>query len=306
MSENMTFAPRSETLNLEDMTTICRAFVALGVKKIRLTGGEPTIHPDFDELLEALDGMQGLDTIAVTTNGSRLTEKAQFLANTKVKQLNISIDSIDPDNFRRITRTGSLQEVIDGIDAAKTAGIERIRLNAVVSAGVNSHELLDLLHFAIEKECHIAFIEEMPLGNMNDYSRSSHFLSNDDVLRLLSQHYDLALLPAKMKQAGPASYYKVKGQVTEVGFISPHSHNFCEQCNRVRLTRKGELILCLGQESSIDLRAVLDQAKSVGENELEALKTAISSAMMQKPDSHDFDVSNDGVQVVRFMNVTGG
>ena len=306
MPEDMSFAPRSETLNVDEMTVICAAFVELGVKKIRLTGGEPTIHPDFDELLARLDELPGLDTIAVTTNGSKLEEKAALIASKKVRQLNISLDSVNADNFKKITRTGSLSEVIAGIDAAKAAGIERVRLNAVVSSGMNTHELVDLLDFAVEKECHIAFIEEMPLGDMSHYSRSEHYLSNDDVLSLLAEHYILEPLISKLQQAGPASYYQVAGSKTEVGFISPHSHNFCEQCNRVRLTRKGELILCLGQEDAIDLRAVMRDAKGSELEVIAAVKEAIVDAMTKKPDSHQFDVQNDEVQVVRFMNVTGG
>ncbi|MCK5881465.1 MAG: GTP 3',8-cyclase MoaA [Sinobacterium sp.] len=307
MPENMEFSPRSEALSVDEMTMICTAFVELGVKKIRLTGGEPTIHPDFDDLLGRLDAISGLDAIAVTTNGSMLQEKAlQIASKKKVQQLNISLDSVDEDNFKRITRTGNLHEVVAGIDAAKAAGIKRLRLNVVVSAGVNTHEMIDLLAFAIEKECHIAFIEEMPLGNMSDYSRSEHFLSNDDVLQLLQTRYSLLPLISRLKQAGPASYYKVENSVTEVGFISPHSNNFCDQCNRVRLTRKGELILCLGQEQAIDLRAVMMDAQNNNQDVLAVMKLAIVEAMAHKPDSHQFDTQDDDVQVVRFMNVTGG
>ncbi len=307
MPEDMAFEPRQEALHVDEMLTICAAFVELGIKKIRLTGGEPTIHPDFDQLLMGLDGLDGLKNIAVTTNGSKLLEKAPLIAlNKKVKQLNVSLDSVDEDNFKRITRTGALADVVAGIDAAKAAGIERIRLNVVVSSGVNTHELTQLLDFAIEKECHIAFIEEMPLGDMSNYSRSEHFLSNDDVLRLFSKNYDLKPLMSRKQQAGPARYYSLQGSLTEVGFISPHSNNFCEQCNRVRLTRKGELILCLGQEQAIDLRAVIRQADTHELSALDLLKKSIVEAMQHKPDSHQFDHQNDGVQIVRFMNVTGG
>jgi len=304
MPEDMTFAPRAEALSVSELLLICTAFIELGVKKIRLTGGEPTIHPDFDALLQGLDVLPGLENIAVTTNGSKLIEKAPLIASKKVRQLNVSLDSLDAESFKRITRTGNLSDVIAGIDAARAAGIERIRINAVVSSGVNTHELTDLLQFAVDKQCHIAFIEEMPLGDMSAYSRSDHFFSNDDVLKVLSKEFSLAPLASTLKQAGPATYYQVRGAVTEVGFISPHSSNFCGQCNRVRLTRKGELILCLGQEDAVDLRAVLRESEPYAA--LAEVKKTILTAMLNKPDSHEFDAQNDGVQVVRFMNVTGG
>ena len=264
----------------------------------------PTIHPDFDLLLQGLDALAGFENIAVTTNGSKLVEKAPVIASKKVKQLNISLDSVNNESFRRITRTGNLSDVVAGIDAAKAVGIKRIRLNTVVSSGANTDELVSLLQFAVEKECHIAFIEEMPLGDMETYSRSDHYLSNDEALRILSKQFSLAPLGSELKPAGPATYYQVKGALTEVGFTSPHSNNFCAQCNRVRLTRKGELILCLGQESVIDLKAVLRDSKP--EKAVYKVKEAIVAAMLIKPDSHEFDAQNDGVQVVRFMNVTGG
>jgi len=304
MPENMQFEPRNEQLASEELLLICRAFVELGVEKIRLTGGEPTIHPDFDDLLMGLSAIDGLQNIALTTNGSRLAQKADLIAQSKIKQVNISLDSVDPENFKRITRTGDLSQVVAGIDEAKRIGVERLRLNAVVSQGVNDQELVDLLMFAIDKACHIAYIEEMPLGDMSDYSRREHFLSNQDVKQILQRHVELLPMTQKRRQAGPAHYYQVQGSATEVGFISPHSQNFCSQCNRVRLTRKGELILCLGQEDAVDLRAIVRQC----DNELSAinaLKDAILAAMQIKPDSHEFDM-DDGVQVVRFMNVTGG
>ncbi len=311
MPENMQFAPRSEQLEVQELLLICQAFVELGVKKIRLTGGEPTIHPDFDRLLLDLSKLPGLENVALTTNGSKLAEKAEVLAHSKVQQVNISLDSVEAENFKHITRTGSLAEVVEGIDAAKAIGIKRVRLNAVVSQGANAHEVLDLLRFAIEKQCHIAFIEEMPLGDMKAYSRSSHYLSNQDVRKMIRQQFELLPLTQKRKQAGPAEYYRVLGVEgssdlnTEVGFISPHSNKFCDQCNRVRLTRKGELILCLGQEDALDLKAIVRESENSGQA-LNALKQEIVNAMQVKPDAHDFDHSNDGTQVVRFMNVTGG
>ena len=311
MPENMTFAPRSEQLEVSELLLICQAFVELGVEKIRLTGGEPTIHPDFDRLILELSKLKGLKNIALTTNGSKLAKKSEVLSQSKVQQVNISLDSVNPDNFKHITRTGSLTEVVKGIDAAIALGIKRVRLNAVVSHGANGHEILDLLKFAMSKQCHIAFIEEMPLGDMRDYSRASHFLSNQDVRKAIKQEYDLIPLTQKRKQAGPAEYYRVLGKdglchsPTEVGFISPHSNKFCDQCNRVRLTRKGELILCLGQEDALDLKSIVRGSENKNET-IDALKQAIKSAMQVKPDAHNFDHQEDDVQVVRFMNITGG
>ena len=305
MPEQMQFEPRQEQLASTELLMIARAFTELGVSKIRLTGGEPTIHPDFDFLLAALSGIDALQTIALTTNGSTLIQKAAAIKQSKVQQLNISLDSLQADNFKRITRCGDLSAVLSGISRASELDVKRIRLNVVVSAGVNDHELDDLLDFAIKQNIHIAFIEEMPLGSMPNYSRSAHFLSNQQVKEHFVARYTLLPMLEKRVQSGPAEYYKIAGSSTELGFISPHSNNFCSSCNRVRLTRKGELILCLGQESSVDLRAVI-RAHTDEQEQLVQLKQTIIAAMAAKPESHQFDHSSDDVQVVRFMNVTGG
>ena len=307
MPEDMTFAPRRDNLASDELVLICRAFVELGVKKIRLTGGEPMIHPDFPQLLSRLSAFEQLERIAVTTNGSLLQQYLPQIKHSKVSQLNISLDSIDPAAFSAITRTktGEFERVVAGIEAAVKAGIERIRLNAVVSKGFNDHELVDLVRFALDKGVHIAFIEEMPMGHMPDYHRSEHYLSNEDVRLQLEQHFELEAQTNQRQQAGPARYFTVAGTHSEVGFISPHSDNFCAACNRVRVTREGQLVLCLGNEDSLDLRTIVREQAS--ENDaLVALKAAIVQALGRKPESHKFDIANDDWQVVRFMNVTGG
>ncbi|CAA0101540.1 GTP 3',8-cyclase [BD1-7 clade bacterium] len=310
MPEDMSFAPRHENLECDELLLICRAFVELGVEKIRLTGGEPMVHPDFPGLLQKLNALDGLSSIAVTTNGSLLQQHIPILADSKVKQLNISLDSVNPETFSRITRTraGELDKVIAGIDAAVEAGIERVRLNAVVSNGYNHDELVDLVRFAIDRQVHVAFIEEMPMGDMPDYKRSEKYLSNQTVKNQLADVFTLLPMTEKRQQAGPAVYHKVAGTQTEVGFISPHSQNFCSSCNRVRVTRKGQLVLCLGNDDGLDLRQVIRQHADTNDRRepLIALKQAIADALTRKPEAHQFDIAQDDWQVVRFMNVTGG
>lgn len=302
MPEDMQFAPKRENLETAELELICQAFVELGIKKIRLTGGEPLIFPEFGPLLQAISKYDGLERIAITTNGALLAEKIDWIKNSKVQQLNISLDSIDPEVFTRITRVGKLEAVLQGIDAAIEAKIERIRLNAVVSKGFNENSMADLVNFAIEKGVHIAFIEEMPMGNMAKYNRSEQYVSNETIKARLNQRFNLVPETKKLMQSGPAHYYSIPNTKTQVGFISPHSNNFCDTCNRVRLTRKGELVLCLGNDSAIDLRALVRTSP----NPLQDLKTTIVNALSCKPKAHKFDIENDGHQVVRFMNVTGG
>jgi cyclic pyranopterin phosphate synthase len=302
MDETMQFEPRSEHLLADELLLICQAFVELGVKKIRLTGGEPLIHPDFPYLLHKLSAFEQLENIAVTTNGSKIVEHIDEIRSSKISQLNISLDSIRPESFTALTRIGDLADVLAGIDAAVKAGVKRIRLNAVVAKGFNDDQLAELLQFAIERGVHIAFIEQMPMGEMKSLRRSQQYLSNSEVREKLAEQYQLLPMLDKRAQAGPAEYYRLANCTTEVGFISPHSNKFCDSCNRVRLTRKGELVLCLGQDDSIDLRALIRQSAQP----LQAVKQAIVAALAQKPEAHDFNVSSDETQVLRFMNVTGG
>ncbi|WIX34832.1 GTP 3',8-cyclase MoaA [Salinicola sp. JS01] len=299
MSEEMTFLPRAQVLTLEELEQVARAFTELGVEKIRLTGGEPLVRQGVDGLVERIGGLSGLRELAMTTNGASLRKHAVALKRGGLSRLNISLDSLDPERFRRLTRTGDLAKVIDGIHAAQDAGFERIKLNAVVLKGRNDDEILDLVDFARAEGLDISFIEEMPLGDVSDHSRGETFYSSDAVqARIETRH---ALLPSAESSLGPSRYFRMHDSDSRIGFISPHSHNFCSTCNRVRVTVEGRLLLCLGNEHSVDLRHTLRRYPG----ELEPLKEQIVAAMALKPERHHFTTDGD-VQVVRFMNMTGG
>ena len=299
MSEEMTFLPRTQVLSLEELSQVARAFTELGVEKIRLTGGEPLVRKGIDELVTDIGALPGLKDFAMTTNGAGLRRHARALHEGGMTRLNVSLDSLDPERFKRLTRTGDLAKVIDGIHAAQDAGFERIKLNAVILRGRNDDEVLDLVDFAREEQLDISFIEEMPLGDVSDHSRGETFYSSDDVQASIESRY--ALIPSPETTLGPSRYFRMPDSDSRVGFISPHSHNFCSTCNRVRVTVEGRLLLCLGNEHSVDLRATLRQYPG----ELEPLKEQIVTAMDLKPERHHFSTDGD-VQVVRFMNMTGG
>ncbi len=299
MAEEMTFLPRSHILTLEELRLIAHAFVNLGVKKIRITGGEPLVRNNVVSLLHSLNGLEGLQELVMTTNGSQLEKYARPLRQAGVSRLNISIDSLQADKFQAITRVGKLDRVLQGIEAARNAGFERIKLNAVIQRGHNDDEVNDLLEFCLARDLDITFIEEMPLGRVNEHGRKQHFCSSDEVKAIIEGRYPL--IPTTESSKGPSRYFKLPGTATRVGFISPHSHNFCGQCNRVRLTAEGRLLLCLGNEHSVDLRAVVRQHPG----QLAPLQEAIIGAMALKPKSHQFDLDAEP-QIVRFMNMTGG
>ncbi len=299
MSEDMTFLPRAQVLTLEELGLVARAFTELGVEKIRLTGGEPLVRRGIDSLVEEVGALPGLKDFAMTTNGAGLGKYAKALHAGGLRRLNISLDSLDADKFRRLTRTGNLSKVIEGIHAAREAGFERIKLNAVILKNRNDDEVLDLVEFSRHEGLDISFIEEMPLGDVSDHDRAETYCSSDEVKALIEHRH--ALLPTAESTLGPSRYYRMHDSDTRVGFISPHSHNFCDTCNRVRVTVEGRLLLCLGNEHSVDLRAVLRRYPG----DIEALKSAIVDAMPLKPERHHFTTDGD-VQVVRFMNMTGG
>ena len=299
MSEEMTFLPRAQVLTLEEIAQVAQAFTELGVEKIRLTGGEPLVRRNIEQLVSSIGALPGLRDFAMTTNGAGLRRHAEALRHGGMKRLNISLDSLDPERFRRLTRTGDLDKVLDGISAARQAGFERIKLNAVVLKGRNEDEVLDLVEFSRAEGLDISFIEEMPLGDVSDHSRAETYCSSDEVRERIEQRYPL--MATTEATAGPSRYYRMEDSETRVGFISPHSHNFCASCNRVRVTVEGRLLLCLGNEHSVDLRAVLRRYPG----DLEKLKAAIVEAMPLKPERHHFTTDGD-VQVVRFMNMTGG
>lgn len=295
----MSFLPRDEVLSLEECSRLVKAFVSLGVSKVRITGGEPLVRKNVLSLLEDISNLPGLKELVMTTNGSQLEHFAEPLKKAGVRRLNISLDSLDAERFRKITRVGDLGKVLRGLAAAKQAGFERIRLNTVLMRGVNDDEALSMLRFAIDQGIDISYIEEMPLGEV-DHSRGSTYVSNETTLKLLGKHYQL--ISSMESSGGPARYWRVPHTQTRVGFISPHSHNFCESCNRVRITCKGELFLCLGQEDKIDLMPLLRNHP----NDDQPLINAILGSMRTKPKGHDFDLRRNAPAVIRFMSQTGG
>lgn len=298
MGEDMEFLPREEILTLEECARLVRVFVDLGVVKVRITGGEPLVRKDAIKLFEEIGALPGLRELTLTTNGSQLVHYALPLKNAGVKRINISLDSLDEAIFRRITRTGDLNKVLVGIDAARAAGFEKVKLNSVLMRGINDHEINSLVDFAIDKELDIAFIEEMPLGQV-DHARTQTWFSNDEALEQLQQRY--TLVSSAETTGGPAHYYRIPHTRTRIGFISPHSHNFCEACNRVRITCKGELYLCLGQNDQVDLMPLL---RSQADDAM--LRQAIIDSMQIKPKGHDFDIRRAEPAVIRFMSMTGG
>ncbi|MGB2832193.1 MAG: GTP 3',8-cyclase MoaA [Methylotenera sp.] len=299
MSEEMTFLPRIEVLSLEECARIVKVFVSLGVSKVRITGGEPLVRKNALWLFEEIGKLEKLKELVVTTNGSQLEKHAKALKQSGVQRINVSLDSLKAERFKQITRTGNLEQVLAGLQASIDAGFSGIKLNTVLIRGTNDDETVDLVQFAIDKKIDISFIEEMPLGNVN-HARESTFVSNTDTLKLLQSEY--SLLASTETTGGPARYWRVANSDTKVGFISPHSHNFCESCNRVRITCKGELYLCLGQEDKIDLMPLLREYP----NDDQPLIDAILSSMTIKPKGHDFDLRRAEPVVIRFMSHTGG
>lgn len=297
MAEDMTFLPKSKVLSLEEMAMVSQAFVELGVEKIRLTGGEPLVRNGLIELAQSLSKLEGLRELVMTTNGVLLEKFAKPLQQAGVSRINISIDSLQESRFKTLTRFGQLSDVLTGIDAAREAGFKAIKLNAVILKGVNDDEVVSLTQFAVDKGVDISFIEEMPLGEISSHLRTHTALSNTSIKEQLAQHFELQDSDFNDPASGPSRYQKVANSNTKVGFISPMSHNFCASCNRVRVTAEGLLLLCLGNEHSLDLRDIV-------RNEPEMLKEQIVKSMQRKPEKHTFD-PND-ITITRHMSVTGG
>jgi len=249
--------------------------------------------------MEDVAALPGLRELVVTTNGSQLARLAGDLRAAGVRRLNISLDSLDAERFKRITRGGRLEQVMAGIEAAREAGFERIKINSVILRNRNHDEVVPLVRFAAERGLDISFIEEMPLGVIADHDRAEAYYSSDQIREDLTREF--ALLPTAETTGGPSRYYLLPEFGTRVGFISPHSHNFCDSCNRVRLTVEGRLLLCLGQEHSVDLRVVVREHPG----DLERLKQAIRDSMAIKPKGHDFVLTGQPV-IFRHMNATGG
>jgi len=299
MSEKMHFLPRAQILSLEELLLIGRAFSELGTGKIRITGGEPLVRRNIIWLLQQLAALPGLDELVMTTNGSQLEKLAPAIRAAGVRRLNISLDSLQPRRFRQLTRVGDLHKVLRGIDAALAAGFERLKINSVMLKNRNHDEAEKLLQFAIDRGMDISFIEEMPLGQINEHDRAQLYYSSDQLLGQLRRSF--SLLPSTHSSGGPSRYYQVNDSGTRVGFISPHSHNFCASCNRVRLTVEGRLLLCLGQEHSVDLRQLIRAYPG----DSQRLQQAIVASMAIKPKGHEFEL-NRQTAILRFMNMTGG
>jgi cyclic pyranopterin phosphate synthase len=299
MSEDMKFLPRASLLSLEEIVRVGRAFVDLGVNKIRITGGEPLHRRDILKVFRELGELEGLRDLTVTTNGTQLSRFASELRAAGVTRINVSLDSLRADRYRELTRNGRIEQVMRGLDAAQAAGFDRIKLNAVVLKHRNHDEVHDLVAFAVDRDFDISFIEEMPLGVVAGHDRAECYFSSDQIREVLASEYEL--VPTTETTGGPSRYYRIPGVATRVGFISPHSHNFCELCNRVRLTSEGRLLLCLGQEHSVDLRRVV--RANPGDDE--TLRKAIVGAMEIKPRGHDFNIEAKPV-ILRHMNHTGG
>jgi GTP 3',8-cyclase len=302
MAESMRFLPHSELMSFEEAERIVRCFVSLGVDKVRVTGGEPLVRQQLPTLLAALSGIPGVGELALTTNGSQLVRYAAKLRRAGVNSLNISLDSLRSERFRAITRTGDLQDVLTGIKAARLVGFERIRLNCVLMRGVNDDELVDLTHYAVRHDLDIAFIEEMPLGGIAD--RAARQMTAERLIEQLSQH--MPLQASSDNTGGPARYWQVLGAKSRVGLIAPHSNNFCESCNRVRITARGDLYPCLGQDHSVALLPLL----RAHPDDDAPLRQAILHTLGSLPRGHDFAPapasSGAAPKIMRFMSLTGG
>ena len=318
MAEDMTFMPRKEVLSLEELTRLSKVFVALGVKKIRITGGEPLVRNNIISLFRNIGNIPGLEELCLTTNGSQLTRYANELVEAGVDRLNISLDTLKADRFKALTRFGELDKVLKGIEVASKAGFKRIKINAVLMQNHNVDEAIDLASFALENNLDISFIEEMPLGEITSHARDAEFISSQGLRDILSQRFTLT--EDTYKTGGPSRYWLTQGYSGKVGFISPHSDNFCASCNRVRVTATGRLLLCLGNEHSVDLRSVMRQHPSpkhemindvynkdiqINKDMDPILASAIINAMTIKPEKHEFDLT-EPPQILRFMNTTGG
>ncbi len=302
MSEHMTFLPKPELLSLEELDRLCSAFIAKGVKKLRLTGGEPLVRKNILWLVEALSRhlkSGALEELTFTTNGSQLAKYASDLARFGVKRINVSVDTLDAAKFRNITRWGELAKVLNGIEAARTAGL-KIKLNAVALKGVNEDEFDDMILYAHERDMDLTLIETMPLGEI-DGDRTDQYLPLSIVRARMMDKWTLEDIP--YKTGGPARYVRVKETGGKIGFITPLTHNFCESCNRVRITCTGQLYMCLGQDDMADLRAPLRASKDDA-----LLSAAIDEAIARKPKGHDFVIDRRAAKpaVARHMSVTGG
>ena len=301
MSENMTFLPKKDILSLEELEIICNVFIKLGAKKIRLTGGEPLVRKGILNLIKNLGNKigNGLDELTLTTNGSQLEKYAEFLKENGVNRVNVSLDHLDPSKFREITRWGDLDKVLAGIEKAKSVGI-KVKINTVALKDFNENNILQMIEWCSLNEYDMTLIEVMPMGDIGSENRFNQYLPLSEVKRRLSKKFKLINIPKKT--GGPARYYKIEGKKIDLGFITPLTHNFCESCNRVRLTCTGILYMCLGQDDNVDLKSILRNKGS------SFLENSLFKAISKKPKGHDFNISKSGINISsnRHMSVTGG
>lgn len=303
MSENMTFLPKKDLLSLEELDRLCSSFVRLGVQKLRITGGEPLVRKGIMTFFDAMSrhlASGALKELTLTTNGSQLDRFAKDLVSAGVKRVNVSLDTLDEKKFADITRWGRLPQVLKGIDAAQAAGL-RVKINAVALKGFNDNELFSIQEWCAERDMDLTWIEVMPMGDIGNEDRLDQYWSLKDLRASLAERFTLTDLAER--SGGPARYVRVEETGQKIGFITPLSHNFCESCNRVRITCTGEIFTCLGQEGHSDLRAPLRSSQDET-----VLEDAIRAAIGLKPKGHDFDYSRQDVagRVSRHMSHTGG
>jgi len=302
MAEDMTFLPKRDLLTLEELDRLCSAFIAKGVRKLRLTGGEPLVRKNIMQLIKSLSRhleTGALDELTLTTNGSQLAKYADELAACGVKRVNVSLDTLDREKFKSITRWGELGKVMEGLDAARKAGLQ-VKINAVALKDVNEHEIESMMTWAHGEGFDLTLIETMPLGEIEE-DRTDQYLPLSLVRQRLEEKYSLTEIP--YKTGGPARYVSVSETGGRIGFITPMTHNFCESCNRVRVTCTGTLFMCLGQDDAADLREPLRMSESD-----DLLGKAIDEAILRKPKGHDFIIERNAKTpaVSRHMSVTGG
>lgn len=301
MAEDMQFLPKKDILSLEELEAVCRVFMKLGTRKIRLTGGEPLVRKGIMQVINNLGKEVGnsLDELTITTNGSQLETKAEELYNAGVRRINVSLDHLDPIKFKEITRWGDLEKVKKGLDKARNVGL-KIKINTVAISEFNQFHLPDILRWCGKEGFDMTIIEVMPMGDIGADKRYGQYLPLSQVRSDLENEFTLRDLPERT--SGPARYVSVKETNNKLGFITPLTHNFCESCNRVRLTCTGVLYMCLGQDDNADLKKVLREKGT------EALENAIRNAISRKPKGHDFEISRQSanVSVKRHMSLTGG
>ena len=298
MAEDMVFAPRPELLSFAEIEQLVDALIDRGVRRLRLTGGEPLVRRGVEELIDSLGRKigSGLEELTITTNGTQLDRLAERIAAADVRRINVSLDTLDPDRYRRITRRGDIARVFAGLDAARAAGL-MVKINMVALAGVNDDEFASMLRWCVERGFDLSFIETMPLGSIND-DREAHFVPLTTVKSALETEFDL--VPSSVRTGGPARYYHVAHSATRLGLITPFTQNFCSGCNRMRITATGTVFGCLGRDQHVELRPALRA------RDLSDLHRRLDEVVLGKPRGHDFRIDADTPAVTRHMSVTGG